>query len=211
VAAPKDEDELGHLLKTAISHSGPFAIRYPRGPGCGVPTARELRSLEIGRAEILEEGEDIVFLAIGSMVYPALQAAQRLREKEGIKASVVNARFLRPLDLNLIGELARRAGRMLTIEENVLSGGFGSAVLEGLLELKVPLQGIQIERMGLPDAIAHQGTMQEVRARYGLSADSIAEKALQMARNRPLHKFRLNRRLKLRYRGESPSPKEQGS
>jgi len=211
VAAPKDEDELGHLLKTAISHSGPFAIRYPRGPGCGVPTARELRSLEIGRAEILEEGEDIVFLAIGSMVYPALQAAQRLREKEGIKASVVNARFLRPLDLNLIGELARRAGRMLTIEENVLSGGFGSAVLEGLLELKVPLQGIQIERMGLPDAIAHQGTMQEVRARYGLSADSIAEKALQMARNRPFHKFRLNRRLKLRYRGESPSPKEQGN
>jgi len=185
VAAPKDENELRHLLKTAISHPGPFAIRYPRGPGRGVPADQELKCLEIGKAEVLEEGEDIVLLAIGSMVYPALQAAQCLREKEGIKAAVVNARFLKPLDLTLIEALAKKTGRMLTVEENVLPGGFGSAVLESLADLKVLPGGIQIERMGLPDAIIRQGKMQEVRARYGLSADSIATKALQMTRNRP--------------------------
>ena len=200
VGAPKDAEELGHLLKTAVCHTGPFAIRYPRGPVCGVATIGELRSLEIGKAEILREGEDIVLLAIGSMVYPALQAAERLREKEGIKAAVVNARFLKPLDSNLIEQLAKRVGKILTIEENVISGGFGSAVLERLADLNVPLEGIQIERMGLPDAITHQGTMQEVRARYGLSADSIAAKAVQMARNRPLHRFRLDRRSIFRHR-----------
>ncbi len=191
VAAPKDENELGHLLKTAISHPGPFAIRYPRGPGCGVMADQELKCLEIGKAEVLEEGEDIVLLAIGSMVYPALQAARRLREKEGIQAAVVNARFLKPLDVTLIEALAKKAGRMLTIEENVLPGGFGSAVLESLTDLKVLPGGIQIERMGLPDVIIRQGKMLDVRARYGLSADSIVVKALQMARNRPLRNSEL--------------------
>lgn len=201
VAAPKDENELGHLLKTAISHPGPFAIRYPRGPGCGVVADQELKCLEIGKAEVLEEGEDIVLLAIGSMVYPALQAARLLREKEGIKASVVNARFLKPLDVTLIEALVKKAGRMLTIEENVLPGGFGSAVLESLTDLEVLPGGIQIERMGLPDVIIRQGKMSAVRARYGLSADSIAAKALQMARNRTLRNSKAYRRFTFRKRG----------
>jgi len=201
VAAPKDENELGHLLKTAISHPGPFAIRYPRGPGCGVVADQELKCLEIGKAEVLEEGEDIMLLAIGSMVYPALQAARLLREKEGIKASVVNARFLKPLDVTLIEALVKKAGRMLTIEENVLPGGFGSAVLESLTDLEVLPGGIQIERMGLPDVIIRQGKMSAVRARYGLSADSIAAKALQMARNRTLRNSKAYRRFTFRKRG----------
>jgi 1-deoxy-D-xylulose-5-phosphate synthase len=201
VAAPKDENELGHLLKTAISHPGPFAIRYPRGPGCGVVAEQELKCLEIGKAEVLEEGEDILLLAIGSMVYPALQAARLLREKEGIKASVVNARFLKPLDVTLIEALVKKAGRMLTIEENVLPGGFGSAVLESLTDLEVLPGKIQIERMGLPDVIIRQGKMLDVRARYGLSADSIAAKALQMARNRPLRNSKSYRRFTFLKRG----------
>ena len=201
IAAPKDENELGHLLKTAISHPGPFAIRYPRGPGCGVLADQELKCLEIGKAEVLEEGEDIVLLAIGSMVYPALQAARSLREKEGIKAAVVNARFLKPLDVTLIEVLAKKAGRMLTIEENVLPGGFGSAVLESLTDLEVLPGEIQIERMGLPDVIIRQGKMLEVRTRYGLSADSIAAKALQMTRNRPLHNAESQHRFTFRKRG----------
>jgi 1-deoxy-D-xylulose-5-phosphate synthase len=160
-----------------------------------------LKCLEIGKAEVLEEGEDIVLLAIGSMVYPALQAARLLREKEGIKASVVNARFLKPLDVTLIEALVKKAGRMLTIEENVLPGGFGSAVLESLTDLEVLPGGIQIERMGLPDVIIRQGKMSDVRARYGLSADSIAAKALQMARNRTLRNSKSYRRFTFRKRG----------
>jgi len=161
----------------------------------------ELKCLEVGRAEVLEEGEDVLLLAIGSMVHPALEAAQRLRGREGIKTSVVNARFLKPLDLTLIGEMVQRTARMLILEENVLPGGFGSAVLEGLVDRRLSLEGLQIERMGIPDTVICQGTMQGVRARYGLCSESIAAKVLQMVQNPVSLRSRTGKVSRLRNRG----------
>jgi 1-deoxy-D-xylulose-5-phosphate synthase len=198
VAAPKDENELRHLLKTALCHSGPFTVRYPRGPGQGVKWDEEPKCLEIGKAEVLQEGREILLLAIGSMVHPSLQAARHLREKEGIEAAVVNARFLKPLDLCLIREMAQRTGKVLTVEENVLLGGFGSSVLEGLADSKADLAGLEIERMGLPDTVIAQGTMQGVRAKYGLCWEAIADQARRMIREHVPLKLRLGKGSKSR-------------
>jgi 1-deoxy-D-xylulose-5-phosphate synthase len=137
----------------------------------------EMKTLEIGKAEVLQEGEDILLLAIGSMVHPSLEAARRLREREGIRAAVVNARFLKPLDLELFREMVPRGGKILTVEENVLPGGFGSAVLEGL---EGDLQDLQIERMGIPDIVITHGAIERMRAKYGLCAESIFAKATGM-------------------------------
>ncbi len=185
IMAPKDENELRHMLKTAICHKGPIALRYPRGPGWGVGWDQEMKALEIGKAEVLQEGEDILLLAIGSMVHPSLEAARRLREREGIRAAVVNARFLKPLDLELLREMLPRVGKILTVEENVLPAGFGSAVLEGLAGLEGILQGIQIERIGIPDAVITHGPIERVRAKYGLGAESIAAKVMEMKSGKP--------------------------
>jgi len=198
VAAPKDENELRHLLKTALCHSGPFTVRYPRGSGQGVKWDEEPKCLEIGKAEVLQEGREILLLAIGSMVHPSLQAARHLREKEGIEAAVVNARFLKPLDLCLIREMAQRTGKVLTVEENVLLGGFGSSVLEGLADSKADLAGLEIERMGLPDTVIAQGTMQGVRAKYGLCWEAIADHARRMIREHVPLKLRLGKGSKSR-------------
>jgi len=180
IMAPKDENELRHMLKAAICHPGPVAVRYPRGPGYGVSWDPELNPLKMGKGEVLQEGEDLLLLAIGSMVHPCLEAARRLQEEEGIRATVINARYLKPLDLTLIGGAVQRTGKLLIVEENVLPGGFGSAVLEGLVDGKIDLDGLQIERVGIPDTIICQGTMEGVRARYGLCAASIAARAKEM-------------------------------
>jgi 1-deoxy-D-xylulose-5-phosphate synthase len=127
--APKDENELQHMLYTAVRHNGPAAIRYPRGAGEGVELSDELIELPIGRGEIVREGKDILLLPIGNRVYPALEAAQGL-EKVGIDAAVINPRFIKPLDSDLILEWAEKTGRVVTIEDNVRLGGFGSSVLE---------------------------------------------------------------------------------
>jgi 1-deoxy-D-xylulose-5-phosphate synthase len=127
--APKDENELQHMLYTAVRHNGPAAIRYPRGAGEGVELSDELIELPIGRGEIVREGKDILLLPIGNRVYPALEAAQGL-EKVGIDAAVINPRFIKPLDSELILEWAEKTGRVVTIEDNVRLGGFGSSVLE---------------------------------------------------------------------------------
>ncbi|MFC1878030.1 1-deoxy-D-xylulose-5-phosphate synthase, partial [Thermodesulfobacteriota bacterium] len=131
VMAPKDEDELRHMLKTAISHDGPIALRYPRGTGVGASLASPLSTLPIGKGEVLKEGDDLLILAVGSSVNESLSAHTQLKA-EGIKATVVNCRFIKPLDAELIGELAGRIKKVITVEENVLHGGFGSAVLECL-------------------------------------------------------------------------------
>ena len=169
--APKDENELQHMIKTAIYSDRPIAVRYPRGAGYGIPMDQEPVILPLGRGELLGEGEDLVIIAIGVTVYPALEAAGLLREK-GIRAAVVNARFVKPLDRELILGWARRTGHMVTVEENALQGGFGSAVLELLEEEKVT--GVKVKRIGIPDRFIEQGSQAQLRRDLGLDAAGIA-------------------------------------
>jgi 1-deoxy-D-xylulose-5-phosphate synthase len=177
VMAPKDENELRRMLKTAIEHSGPICLRYPRGASCGVELDAEVDVLSIGEAELLREGDDILIIAIGSTVYPALEAAQRLSQAY-IEASVINARFVKPLDISLIRIWAKRTGRVVTVEENVREGGFGSAVLESLGENNIT--NIRINRIGIPDVFVEHGGQEILRKKYGLDAESIFKAAQQM-------------------------------
>jgi 1-deoxy-D-xylulose-5-phosphate synthase len=170
VMAPKDENELQHMLVTALSLDGPCAIRYPRGPGLGVPMDQILAPLPVGVGELLREGADGAILAIGTMVQPALQAAEALA-LEGVELAVMNARFVKPLDRELILRLAD-TGMLWTVEENVIQGGFGTAVLELLEESEVT--GVQVNRLGFPDSFVEQGEQAELKAAYGLDAMGIA-------------------------------------
>ena len=171
VMAPKDENELRHMLKTAITSDRPMAMRYPRGAGYGVTMDQELVVLPIGKGELLESGEDVGIVAIGSTVYPALEAARQLRER-GIRATVINARFAKPLDRALILEAALRTGNLVTVEENALQGGFGSAVLE-LLAVE-GVYDVRIKRIGIPDRFIEHGSQAQLRKDLGLDADGIA-------------------------------------
>jgi len=177
VMAPKDENELAHMLKTAIDHSGPISLRYPKGSGYGVDLDPQLKTLPIGQGELLRKGKDILILAIGSTVYPALEAADGL-SKLNIKASVINTRFVKPLDELLITKWAEKIKRILTVEENAKLGGFGSAILE-LLEERY-LTEIKIKRLGIPDVIVEHGSQRILREKYGLDAQSIQKAAQRM-------------------------------
>jgi len=177
VSAPKDENELQCLLYTAVKSGHPMAIRYPRGAGLGVKLDTELHPIPIGKGEILRRGKDVAILAIGAMVAPALEAAQELAAS-GIEATVVNARFAKPLDSELIVDLASRVKRMVTVEENALSGGFGSSVVD-LLQ-KSDMSDIQVKSIGLPDEFVEQGTQTILRAKYGLDAKGIARQVLSL-------------------------------
>ncbi len=170
VMAPKDENELQHMIKTAVEHPGPTAVRYPRGVGCGVPMDQELKTLRIGKAELIKDGNEAAIIAIGNMVCPSIEAAKRLAE-EGISVAVLNARFVKPLDEEFILALARKTGRVVTVEEHALLGGFGSAVLE-CLDAK-GVTGIKTLRIGLPDTYIEHGTQKILRQKYGLDADGI--------------------------------------
>ncbi len=172
VMAPKDENELQHMVKTCLSHEGPASVRYSRGSAWGVPMDPEPKALPLGRGELLREGHDVALVAIGITVLPALRAAERLAE-EGISAAVVNARFVKPLDHALIARVAGRVKCLVTVEEGCRMGGFGSAVLESLSE-----QGIGpllTKVMGLPDKYIEQGPQDLLRVQYGLTADGIYE------------------------------------
>ncbi|QXE87487.1 1-deoxy-D-xylulose-5-phosphate synthase [Geomonas nitrogeniifigens] len=171
VMAPKDENELQHMLKTAIYHGRPVSLRYPRGAGYGVEMDKELKSLEIGKGELLVQGTDLTLVAVGSTVYPALEAAALLKQK-GIFASVVNARFVKPLDRELILSEAGRTGCVITVEENALLGGFGSAVLEAVAD--AGLTGIRVKRIGIPDSFIEQGSQAQLRTDLGLDGAGIA-------------------------------------
>ncbi len=174
--APKDENELQHMLTTAIRLGGPSAVRYPRGNGQGVALDQTLRELPVGRGEILREGGDGVMLALGSMVYPALEAAGLL-DQEGIRLTVVNARFVKPLDGDMILGLANTYGAVVTLEENVIQGGFGTAVLELLEEHN--LSGVKVLRLGYPDSYIPQGEQHELRAMLGLDPVGIVASVRQ--------------------------------
>ncbi len=172
IMAPKDENELRNMLATALSVNGPAAVRYPRGNGFGVPIDPEFKQLEIGKAEILREGRDIAMLALGSMVYPALESAQRL-EASGIHATVINARFMKPLDEELICCLASEKQFLVTLEEGTECGGFGAAVAALLQDRRVPASLI---RIAVPDRIIPHGAPDLLHAKFGLDADGIVEK-----------------------------------
>lgn len=178
VMAPKDENELQSMVKTALVYEGgPIAFRYPRGTGIGVKMALELQPLPIGKSEILREGEDVLVLAIGNRVYPALEAAQTLADS-GISATVINARFVKPLDTETIVPLAESIGKVITIEDGVVMGGFGSAVLEALAAADVT--NVQVTNLGIPDEFIEHGDVQHLYALCQCDANAIARTAKMM-------------------------------
>ncbi len=179
--APKDENELRHMLKTALDHPGPSAVRYPRGNGVGAAMDDEPHALPLGKAEILKEGEDILLIAIGQPVQAALKAAENL-ESQGIGAAVMNARFVKPLDRDLILEWAKKTGNVITIEENALQGGFGSAVLEMFQESSFFPKAFV--RLGLPDLFVPHGSQSILRNLYGIDVDGIEQAALDLLKVR---------------------------
>src|ERR671928_728650 len=171
VMAPKDEGEMRDMLFTMIEHTGPAAMRYPRGSGVGADIRREPQLLEIGKAELLRDGGEVAIIAYGTMAHPSMEAAEALA-KEGIEATVVNARFVKPLDAGLLLALARTKRLIVTVEEAYLAGGFGSAVAE-LLEENGLLDSVRLVRMGVPDRIVTHGDPKLLLAKYGLDADGI--------------------------------------
>ena len=179
IMAPKDENELQHMLQTAVDYPGPVSLRYPRGEGWGVEMDRELRNLEIGKAELLRDGKDIAILAVGHLVLPALQAAADLAPL-GIDAAVVNARFVKPLDEELLRALVKRIPNLITVEDHVVMGGFGSAVLEFLANEGIG--DVRVRRLGVPDRFIPHGTQEELRKLCGFDQEAITQAALQMVR-----------------------------
>ena len=171
VMAPSDENELADMLATAVSCEGPCAIRYPRARGCGIPRKTDPEVLQIGKARMVVEGTDLLIIAIGSMVHPSIAASNTLKQ-EGISVAVMDARFVKPLDRELIISKATVTGTVLTVEEGVLAGGFGSSILE--LFSEEGLENIATARMGIPDIFVEHGTRSELLEDLGLSADGIA-------------------------------------
>jgi 1-deoxy-D-xylulose-5-phosphate synthase len=174
VMAPKDENELRRMMITAVAHAGPISFRYPRGRAVGVATKKQDSPVPIGKAEVLENGDDVIILAIGSTVSQALSAHAELK-KQGISSTVVNARFVKPLDAELIVSLARRIPHLVTVEENVRQGGFGSAVLECLNEHGVT--GCHVTCLGISDAFVDHGPQELLRSICGIDAPAIVNAA----------------------------------
>ncbi|MFZ4666343.1 MAG: 1-deoxy-D-xylulose-5-phosphate synthase [Prochlorotrichaceae cyanobacterium] len=177
IMAPKDEAELQRMLVTGIEHtSSPIAMRYPRGNGYGVPLMEEgWEPLPIGKGEVLRSGDDVLLLAYGTMVYPAMQTAEILGE-HGVQATVINARFVKPLDTDLILPLAQQIGKVVTLEEGCLMGGFGSAVAEALLDADIL---VPLLRLGVPDVLVDHATPDESKVDLGLTPAQMANSILQ--------------------------------
>ncbi len=178
--APKDENELRHMLYTALKQPGPVAIRYPRGNGLGVPLDTPYENIPIGRAELLKEGKDLVIVALGSMIAPSMEAAALL-EKEGFSVGVVNCRFVKPLDKKLV-DYAKAAGKILVVEENIRQGGLGSAILELFNDMDV--HNVLTKRIGLPDKFIEHGPTSLLREKYGLDQAGILKEARDLCRPR---------------------------
>jgi len=177
--APKDENELRHMLKTSFETGHPTSIRYPRGNGFGVTMDAELQSLPVGKGEVMREGEAGVIFAIGNEVWPSMQAAEILA-KEGIEVAVVNARFIKPLDDELITKYCRPFARVITVEEGSLAGGFGSAIMERVQHLGI--RNVDFHRIGIPDEYVHHGAQDVLRAQYDLDANGIAKRVREFLR-----------------------------
>jgi len=175
--APKDENELRHMLKTAVACGFPVSVRYPRGKGIGVPLDNELSVLPLGRGEVLQDGTDLAIIAVGCTVHPALAAGRKLAA-EGFGVKVINARFIKPLDAELILAAAASTHKLLTIEENVLAGGFGSAVLE--LLAREGMTNVMVRRLGIRDEFIEHATQAELRSLHGLDEEGILRVAKEM-------------------------------
>ena len=180
--APKDENELQEMIATAVDYQeGPIALRYPRGAGIGVPLANQPKPLPIGKAEILKTGEDLLILAVGNRVYPALEAANVL-EGMGVKTTVVNARFVKPLDVSLIVPLAKKIGKVITVEDNTLAGGFGSAVVELLSDHYILAH---IKRLGIPDKFIEHGDVEALYSQCGCDEQGIVKAGQALCKPNP--------------------------
>ena len=174
IAAPRDRNQLQHLLATAVESGQPFAIRFPRGAVVEAPMDPDPKPLPIGRGEILREGSDVALVGLGKSVPVALAAAELLAE-QGVDACVVDARFAKPLDADLLEEVAIRTGRVITVEDHALAGGFGSAVLECFCDRGV---SVQVERLGLPDRFIDHGNADDQWRDVGMDADAVCQAAL---------------------------------
>ncbi|MBW2318932.1 MAG: 1-deoxy-D-xylulose-5-phosphate synthase [Deltaproteobacteria bacterium] len=180
IMAPKDENELQHMLKTSLEHQGPIALRYPRGSGVGVALEIDAHTLPIGKAEILTKGSDVVIFAIGATVMEAVEAYTKLKH-QGISATVVNSRFIKPLDTKLIVSLAQSIANIVTVEENVVRGGFGSAILECLADEGIT--GNRVLRLGIHDTFVEHGSQEILRKIYGIDADGITQAVSNMLKS----------------------------
>jgi len=182
IMSPKDENELRHMTKTLIDYSaGPIAMRFPRGEGLGVAQDAELKSLPVGKAEVIREGRDVVFFAIGAMVHPCILAAELLSAR-GIEAAVVNARFVKPLDTAVLERFAAQDSVVVTVEDNAVAGGFGSGVNEYLIEHG--FDSSAVKNLGLPDKFIEHGERGDLLADLGLGPDAIADSAAEFLAER---------------------------
>lgn len=182
IMAPKDENELRHMLKTAVDFDGPISIRYPRGSGVGVDISEPVHTLPIGKAEVLREGQDVCIWAIGSMVQSALDAVAALAEQE-ISAGVVNMRFVKPLDTELLFKCAKKYGKLVTLEEGVLAGGVGSAVLEALNKEQL-LQQCRVLTLGIPDEFVLHGDKKLLFRDLSLDVPSIVKQTAELVKGK---------------------------
>jgi 1-deoxy-D-xylulose-5-phosphate synthase len=178
--APKDEDELADMLKTALSLPGPSAIRYPRGAVAGVDCKAEPELIPVGKAEVLEDGSDVAILGLGPMVTLATELAGRLK-RNGYSAAVVNPRFVKPLDREMIEHYAGRVAAFVTFEDHVKMGGFGTAVVEALDEMG---SSVPVVRIGWPDRFIEHGKVDDLRAKYGLTVDDAQAEVLPLLARR---------------------------
>ncbi len=174
IMAPKDENELRHMIFTALNMNEPVAIRYPRGSGLGVPIDQSLQQLAIGIADEVKNGTNVAFLAVGSMVETCIKAREILA-LEGISACVINARFIKPLDKQMVRKVCKTVGSIITVEENILAGGFGSSVLEYIHDQNI--DHVNVLRLGFPDQFIEQGARNQILEKYGLHAVGIASAA----------------------------------
>ncbi|MHB8158674.1 MAG: 1-deoxy-D-xylulose-5-phosphate synthase, partial [Desulfocucumaceae bacterium] len=188
VMAPKDENELRHMIKTALEYKGPAAVRYPRGEGVGCKIDEPIKCLPIGRSEVIRDGSELAIFAVGSMVEIAEKAADVLMA-QGISTAVINARFIKPLDTDCLLRYISKTGRIITLEENIISGGYGSKVLEMISNLGIV--GTQLSTMGLPDNFIEHGEKQKLLEKYGLTADEVVLNGLNLMN---LHHFKNTRK-----------------
>ena len=178
--APRNEDELADMMKTALELPGPSAIRYPRGAVAGVERKPEPVVLPIGKAEVLADGSDVAILGLGPMTAMALELARRL-EREGYSAAVINPRFIKPIDRDMIEKYAGQVSAFVTFEDHVRMGGFGSVVLETLEEIG---SSVPVVRIGWPDQFIEHGKIDDLRAKYGLTVDEAQAQVTPMLARR---------------------------
>jgi 1-deoxy-D-xylulose-5-phosphate synthase len=187
IMSPKDENELRHMVKTLVDYDrGPIALRFPRGEGLGLTLDAQLEALPIGKAEVLVEGRDVVFVAIGAMVRVAAEAAQTLRAR-GVDAGVINARFVKPLDTDVLDRIAGSGAVVITVEDNAVAGGFGSAVNEYWVASSY--DATRLRNLGIPDRFIDHGDRDGLLSEIGLDVEGLSACALD-AIGAPPHRVR---------------------